>query len=117
MPPTPSPTSASPAWPASPDDSSTPTGGPKTTSRTASTAPSTGWTTHSSAFERKYTEAPEDFDPVPLDGVERRPGSWSPDGSEGAGWTDQQRQPPDVLFLYSQFAPKVRPSKRNGPHQ
>src|SRR5262245_54211757 len=31
------------------------------------------------AFERKYAESPEDFEPVPADGVERRHGSW-PDG-------------------------------------
>jgi hypothetical protein len=28
------------------------------------------------AFERKYAESPEDFEPIPADGVERRHGSW-----------------------------------------
>jgi hypothetical protein len=31
------------------------------------------------AFERKYAESPEDFEPIAVDGVERRQGSW-PDG-------------------------------------
>ena len=31
------------------------------------------------AFERKYAESPEDFEPIAVDGVERRHGSW-PDG-------------------------------------
>jgi Arc/MetJ family transcription regulator len=47
-------------------------------------------------FERKYTEAPEDFDPVPLDGVERRPGSWS--------LVRSQYRPPPVSAGHRSFA-------------
>ena len=37
---------------------------------------------HTGAFERKYAESPEDFDPVPPDGVVRISGSWH--GGQGA---------------------------------
>jgi hypothetical protein len=35
------------------------------------------------AFERKYAESPDDFDPAAPDGIERRPGSWSSDSGQG----------------------------------
>jgi hypothetical protein len=37
------------------------------------------------AFERRYAESPGDFDAVADDGVDRQPGSWSPDGGQGKG--------------------------------
>jgi hypothetical protein len=35
------------------------------------------------AFERKYAEAPQDFDAVAADGVDRQPGSWPSGGGQG----------------------------------
>jgi hypothetical protein len=35
------------------------------------------------AFERKYAESPDDFDPVVPDGTERLQESWVPDGGKG----------------------------------
>jgi hypothetical protein len=35
---------------------------------------------HEGAYERKYAESPEDFDPVADDGTDRMNGSWLPDG-------------------------------------
>jgi hypothetical protein len=34
------------------------------------------------AFERRYAESPQDFDPVAPDGVDRRPGSWPGPGGD-----------------------------------